>query len=152
MNPMIEAVKAVTAEETRELNLAMDFIPVEKHNWCAGGCAKTPLQIYLECAGALRLMARLIQGKPADRAEGHVKPEDYPTYKDAKALMEKSLQELNAALDSLEESRLAEIVEMPWGMKMPMTQVIFLGSYHTSYHNGQLNYIQTLLGDSEFHF
>jgi hypothetical protein len=149
---MIDGAKAVTTEQTRWLDLGMEFIPADKHHWCAGGCTKTPMQIYLECAGAYRFLGQFLRGEKTDWSESLPKSEDYPDYAAAKALMAQCQQELFEALDSLGNADWEKQLTLPWGEKMTLAQALYLSSYHTCWHAGQLNYIQTLLGDKEFHF
>jgi len=152
MNPTIEAAKEITREQTRQLTLALEFIPQERRHWVPRGCAKTPQDIYLECAGTYLWAAKFLRKEPLDWSQALPKAKDCPGLEEAKGLMEKYQQEFFTALDDLDESRLGETAEMPWGEKMSLGQYIFLPSYHTCYHCGQLNYIQTLLGDGEMHF
>jgi hypothetical protein len=56
------------------------------------------------------------------------------------------------AIDSLSDADLEGDIQMPWGFVMPAAVAIFLPDSHMSYHDGQLNYIQTLLGDTKFHW
>jgi hypothetical protein len=149
---MIAGAKAITTEQTRWLDLGMEFMPADKHRWCAGGCAKTPLEIYLECAGIYRFMAQFLQGKQTDESEIHPKPEAYPDYASAKALMTQCQEELFAELDNLENPDWEKKLTLPWGDEMTLGELIYLPAFHSGYHVGQLNYIQTLLGDKEFHF
>ena len=152
MNPTIEAAKEITREQTRQLTLALEFIPQERRGWVPSGCAKTPLGIYLECAGTYLWAARFLLGESADWAQVLPKAKDCPGLAEAKKLMEKYQNEFFSALEGLDESRLGETVSLPWGEKMTLGQYLLLPSYHTCYHCGQLNYIQALLGDGELHF
>ncbi|NIM06015.1 MAG: hypothetical protein GTN69_01475 [Armatimonadetes bacterium] len=152
MNPMTEAAKEITEEQTRHLDSALEHIPEERREWCAGGCAKTPMAIYRECARAYLWAAETIRGNEVNWDLLAPRVEDCPDFESAKAALEKNQSEFFAALEEIDESRLAEMVKMPWGEELSLGQYILLPSYHTCYHVGQLNYIQTLLGDAEFHF
>jgi uncharacterized damage-inducible protein DinB len=55
-------------------------------------------------------------------------------------------------MDSLNEADLDREVTMPWGATFPIATAIFLPASHMTYHDGQINYIQTLLGDAKFHW
>lgn len=152
MNSTIEAVKQLTQEQTRQLTTAMEFIPEERRCWRPEGCAKTPQEIYLECAATYLWAAKLLQGEPADWGQLVSKTQDYTDFERAKELMEQWQSEFIAVLERLEGARLTELVDPGWGDKMPMGQFLLLPSYHSCYHAGQLNYVQTLLGDAEIHF
>jgi len=153
MSLLIEGVKEATREQTRLLDVAMDCLPEDKHDWCAGGCSKTPLQIYGECAGIYAWAAHFLAGKAPLEWEAFMSRFQGTTgLGEARVLMEQAEAQFLAALDTIDESRLQEEVEPGFGLKLPLGQYIFLPSYHTCYHSGQINYIQTLLGDAEMHF
>jgi len=152
MNPTTEAAKAITKEQTRQLNLAMEFIPEEKRRWKAGGCAKTPMDIYLECVVTYLWAAKLLRGESVDWAQLARKAQEFSDFEKAKALAEQWQQEFFSAMDEVSQSRLEDKIDPGWGEKMPLGQFLFLPSYHVCYHCGQLNYVQTLLGDGEMHF
>ncbi len=152
MHPTIEAAKEITKEQTRQITLAMEFIPEGRRNWVPSGCAKTPMEIYMECAGCYMFFARLVQGEAADWGEVLRKAKEDRSLDDAKRLMDEYQEALFKALDSLPESKLNEKMILPWGQETTWGQFAFLASYHTCYHAGQLNYIQTLLGDADMHF
>lgn len=153
MSDIIEGVKDATREQTRLLNVAMDCLPEDKHNWCPSGCAKTPLQIYGECAGIYAWAAHFLSGKqPVEWETFMSRFRGTAALGEARVLMEQAEQQLHDALDNVDEANLQDEVEPGFGLRMTLGQYIFLPSYHTCYHVGQLNYVQTLLGDAEMHF
>lgn len=134
----------------RQLVVAAKYVPADKYNWSPGGAARTAAQILLECAGGNHMLAAIIRGeKPAQRDPG-VTPEAL-TFGKAKELLEASFAVLDAAIDSVADKDLTGMITLPWGATMPLEGVIFLPGTHMQYHNGQLNYIQTILGDATPH-
>jgi hypothetical protein len=152
MSPAIQAAKEITREQTRQLNIAIEHISAERLKWCPSGCAKTPMAIYLECAATYPWAAKFLRGEEVEWEKLMPRPEEISGLEELKELMEAAQEEFFSALEDLEESRLGEMVDLPWGEKISLGQYIFLPSYHVCYHVGQLNYIQTLLGDGEHHF
>lgn len=152
MHSTIAVVKEMTQEQTRQLTMALEYIPENQRLWRASGCAKTPQEIYLECAGTYLWAAKFLRGEAADWSQLMPKSQEYSDLASAKQLMDDWLQEFFAAIDGIDESRMGEEIDPGWGDKMPLQQFLLLPSYHTCYHAGQLNYIQTLLGDAEMHF
>lgn len=152
MNAVIEAAKAITQEQTRQIIMGLQFTPEDKRTQQMGPCARAPLAIFLECAHTYRMAAKLIKGEAADWEAEMPKMEDYVTFDAAKAYIEQTESEFIAALDTAVNRDLNETIDPGWGHPFTLAQFIMLPSYHTAYHNGQLNYIQCLLGDKEFHF
>ena len=62
------------------------------------------------------------------------------------------MQAVCRAIDTFSEADLGKEVAMPWGAKFPAMVAILLPTSHMTYHDGQINYIQTLFGDAEFHW
>jgi hypothetical protein len=152
MHLLIATAKQLTKEQTRALTTALECIPQEHRYWAPGGCAKTAMEIYLQCAGEYSNMANFLRGKTLlswdivlQEATKHL------SYDEAVTLMEKNEIEFLSALDEIGEARLHEMIELPWGEKTTRGHFIFLTSHHIAYHCGQLNYIQTILGDAEIH-
>jgi len=107
-------------------------------------------QIVKQCAMVARRQAALVRGE-----EMPVEFEPAPAIEDAeqaKRDLETALEELRVALEAVGPEALGERRQMPWGGSMSLGEYIFRPSYHLAYHDGQLNYIQRLLGDREFHF
>ncbi len=150
MNPAIETAKKMTRVQTDWLHRTMQFIPEDKLTWRAGGCAKTPLEIYLECGQVYLTDAKLLRADTIDWTMPEA--EECQESEIAITFVEKAQREFLIALEALPESRLVEMVDLPWGGSMAINDLIFSPSYHTAYHCGQLNYIQTLLDDNERHF
>lgn len=56
-----------------------------------------------------------------------------------------------SAWQALPDDKLYETIELPQGKTSPM-EMINIVATHLSYHDGQLNYIQTLHNDAEVHW
>ncbi|NIM06016.1 MAG: hypothetical protein GTN69_01480 [Armatimonadetes bacterium] len=150
MNPTIESVKQVSKERMRQLVMAMEFMPLEGLQWRANECVKSPLEIYLECVGGLLMAAQILRGETADwerlLSVGLPEVERFPTLEGAKAMMKRYQEEFFAALDSLDESRLGEIIDLPWGAKMSISEFILLPAKCACFHCGQISFYEALLG------
>jgi len=146
--PEAMAAKEKTQSVHREVLVGLKYIPDEKLDWCPMGKAKTPRHIGLECAGAYKWGAAIIRGGPAEWPEA--KDEDYPTREAMVELLDASLAEFAAALDTVTEEQLNETREVFWGQES-VRNLLWINYWHSVYHAGQLNYIQTMLGDTEMH-
>ena len=65
--------------------------------------------------------------------------------------LEEQTQRLVDALGNLDVNTLGDMVEGPMG-PTPRLAIAQLPATHMMYHDGQLNYIQTLYGDKEMHW
>lgn len=147
--PQAVAAKEKTQQANKELSIGLKYIPDDKLTWVPAGKAKPPLQIVADCAAAYRWAAATIRGAPAGPPEQKV--DASPTRADAVERLEAGLADLVAALDEVTEEQSAQKRQMPWGEET-VANLMWLGHWHSIYHAGQLNYIQTLLGDTEMHF
>jgi uncharacterized damage-inducible protein DinB len=136
------------------LLIGAKYIPADKYDWCPGGVAKTAAQILCECATLNRIGAAILRGEEAkDEGEAHATCcEATATHEKARDAIEASCAELCAAIALWDGKDLTQQLQMPWGMSMAAETVIWLGGSHMNYHNGQLNYIQALLGDAAMHW
>ena len=60
--------------------------------------------------------------------------------------------EESSAITSASDEALNAVVNAPWGMPTPVFILAQIAVSHIWYHDGQLNYIQSLLGDGEVHW
>ncbi len=87
-----------------------------------------------------------------DDTEGWVRaPESYKNKATAIVDFEDSIRELVDALGQVTDERLRAPVETPFGA-LPLARLAEIVPRHIMYHSGQLNYIQTWLGDEVFHW
>lgn len=127
------------------------YIPEDKFCFCPMGCAKTAEAIMREIAVGNVMLADAIKGTEPN-AEFKAKAEQATTIDALSALVMESAKIACDAIDSIADADLEKEAKMPWGASFPLYVAIFLPSQHMTYHDGQINYIQTLLGDSTFHW
>ena len=66
--------------------------------------------------------------------------------------MEKNADAFVAWLDALMPERLGDLVETPFGMgKVPISVGITFPALHTTWHQAQIEYVQTVYGDLDWH-
>ena len=56
------------------------------------------------------------------------------------------------ALSQADDATLNKVVMAPWGLEAPLLSLAHVISSHIWYHDGQLNFIQCLLGDGKYHW
>jgi uncharacterized damage-inducible protein DinB len=73
------------------------------------------------------------------------------TLDQAEDFLNRSVTAFCDAVLALSEARLLEQTAMPWGERAPLAAALMQATAHMQYHEGQLNYLQLLLGDDERH-
>lgn len=141
-----EAAKIMTMYTAEMLVKDADYVPDEMLDWSPMDYGKSVLTILYECASANTLIAAAISG-----AQEHKKYKKTDLATLQKDVLE-SAQTVCDAIDSLSDADMEGDIQMPWGAIMPASIAIMLPDSHMSYHDGQINYIQTLLGDTKFHW
>jgi hypothetical protein len=139
------AIKAAS-----DLEVALMRLPEDKRDWSAQGDARSALDLVAECA--------ILNGSTVDLIKTRQFPPDYDmaSYMTEKAELAKDWEALQsllhqntarvvAAIRAVPEEDLEAEVTMPWG-PMTLEQVISYPHWNMSYHEGQINYIASMLG------
>ena len=141
-----DMAKGFTMHGAEMLCKDVGYIPSDKLNWKPDAAGKSVIDILQELVSGNLAIAAVLRG---EAGEGKCEETDLEALKGA--LMSTS-QEVCSAIDGMSDEQLAGQVTMPWGMVMPAAAAIFLPAQHINYHDGQVNYIQLLLGDTAFHW
>ncbi len=143
-----------TQRAHRLLTNDLKAIAADKANICPGGCARTALNIVAECASVNAMAATVLSGgefkrpSPEER-EAHLN--SFDTTDKVLAYLDQETQHLLEVIDTIDESTFGDEMS-PFGRPMTRFGVAGLPSWHMMYHDGQLNYIQSLHGDGEMHW
>ena len=120
-----------------------------------GGVARNAVHIVAECAAVNGRVANFLKTgefkSPSDE-ERKAFFDAHTTKASVLSVLEQQTQALLTAIDGLDENTLGELVpETPLG---PMSRfgVAQIPAMHMMYHDGQLNYIQSLHGDDKMHW
>lgn len=144
MSSIKEIAKNATMTVADRLCKDASYIPDEKMDWRPMEHGKSAVQIMAECASTNLVFADVLNGAA---------PREIPVITDPAELsshLMESATEVCKAIDSMDS--LLDLLQMPWGASMSATEAIMLSASHMQYHDGQINYIQLLLGDSNFHW
>jgi hypothetical protein len=135
------------------------FVPSDKRNWVPMGSARTTVDMVQECCEALEVFTNFMktgQMAPftpevfAKRAEALKK--NPPKLEDLFPRLQKSTEEYAQTLEKFPTEKLTQMVKSPFGgQDMPMIQLVSIPAFNLVYHWGQINYLQTMLGDMEMH-
>ena len=141
-----DLVKELTLNTAQRLCNDASYIPSEKLDWSPMDYGKSVNSILSECVSLNLMTAAAIKRES---------PKDIKTEMNFQALKDhviSTAMEVCKAVDTLSDDDLDGEVPMPWGAIMPAAAAIFIPHSHMAYHDGQINYIQLLLGDTKFHW
>lgn len=123
-------------------------IPADKLEWSPGGKARTVMSIMAECAYFPDwLNACIEKGGFAD--EGGFGKEG-ESFDELLATLHRKADEFLAQVKGMSTEELAKPVNFPWESTDAAGAVGYY-LWNLTYHYGQINYIQLLLGDEEMH-
>lgn len=139
-----------TQKAAEDLEAAFMRIPEDKRAWQPMDKARTALDQAAEIA--------ILTGHTADLAASRqwTLGADFGGYEKAKAelsqdwpaiqaLLKTNVAKMVAAIEAVPEADLGTSIEMPWG-PMTLAQIIAYPYWNMTYHEGQINYIASMLG------
>lgn len=141
------------AEQTERVAIALaDFAATtapDRLSWElsaeGGGQTRTVLDQISECVGVNFRFAALLAGDASPDA-----PPPPQTAAEAQERLTASAGALAAVIRGLSDDALETLIQMPRGPLL--TRNLMLAPYRNmAYHAGQINFIQMLAGDTEFH-
>ena len=127
-------------------------IPEDKLDWKPFDNGRSALDQMQECAVSPEIFLRALNGG------GYVYTDDLKdkrkalkTVGEAEAALRNNTAELLKNIRELPDSRLEEPIDLPWGATWRLVDVANMHFWNLTYHVGQINYIQTMLGDFDMH-
>lgn len=132
-----------------------DALPADKQTTSAGGCARAPLNILAECALFNGWIATYLttgdSARPAPEAR-KAQMDALDTPDKARTRLQQETERLLAAIAALDPATLGD--DCSEVLKRPMTRLALaeFPAIHMMYHDGQLNFLQTLCGDPDIHW
>lgn len=128
-------------------------VPDDKWNVVHGGCARPANELIADVVTNLRYTTAAVKGEPSD-AYNHM-GEVAEQMKDksvAATLLVEAADMLAKAVTEATDEKLNSIEMAPWQMPTPVFTLVHISVSHIWYHDGQLNYIHGLCGDSNVHW
>ena len=133
----------------------VNAIPEEKWTATHGGCTRPASELTADALSLLIWMTDALKGNVRTDSEEDVMEK----INHLCATRESSLAALNdvvgnfqGALMGASDEDLNKKIMAPFGMEMPVFMLAQVAVNHLWYHDGQLNYIQCLLGDDKVHW
>ena len=144
-------LKGLVSMYTADINA----IPDDKWNTTMGGCTKSACDLTADAISLLVWSTDTFRGKASTEGGDGVMAAitaDCNTKSGAISKLEQAAAAFNEALGETSEEALQKPVMAPWGMETPLFMIAQISVSHVWYHDGQLNYIQCLLGDDKVHW
>ena len=128
-------------------------IPDDKWTATYGGCARPANELLGDTITNLKWTAETIAGaeSAAYNEMGSVSAACSDKAAAIVALAEASAA-LSAAIRGATDDQLNRVAMAPWQMPTPVMTLAHIAVSHVWYHDGQLNYIQGMLGDEKVHW
>lgn len=126
-------------------------IPADKWEATHGGCTRSAQDISQEIVALLEWTTNALKGNVAPDYTAQAKA-DCSTQERAVTALNQAVENFNAALAAASDEALNTEVMPPWQMPAPLFILANIAVSHIWYHDGQLNYIQALLGDEKVHW
>lgn len=135
------------------------FVPADKRNWSPMGAARATTDMVQECAEALEIATKFMKtgqfafpDAQARAARAELLKKNPPKLEDLFPHLQKSAEEYAKEIEKFPAERLMEMVPSPFGGEpRPLLMQLSMPVFNMMYHYGQINYIQTMLGDTEMH-
>ncbi len=132
-------------------------VPEESRAVSPGGVARSPYSVALECGIINTRIAAALEGKslPATPAHGEYDTmlTHLPTFEAVAEFVTHETLVLKFAVRKIDPTRWGETLEIfPSRPAMTRFDAVLLALNHMSYHDGQLNFVHLLSGDSKIHW
>ena len=134
-----------------EVLAALLRLPEDKRNWSPGGIARTALDMVAECAINNRYTADLIQTRKwaIDDMEAYNREKAEIAASGLESvtnLLKENTIYLVDVIERVKNEDLDEVVVIPYGTG-PLSDIMTYPYWNMKYHEGQLNYIDSILGN-----
>lgn len=136
-----------------------DINAIPEDQWTAshGGCTRPANELTADAITLLVWCTAMLTGdsETAENKTYNVMSDlaaEIATKEAAIAKFTAVTQAFAAAVGSASDEQLNAVITPPWQMPAPLIMICNIAVSHIWYHDGQLNYIQSLLGDGEVHW
>ena len=148
MHPL-EPMASLLEWAARNTAYNMEFIPADKLGWKPAPTAKSAYEIIQHVCAAVGGMLPVLAGA----SEWLPSEEPLPgTLGEAQQQLLSRSETYAAALRQVPPSELSRTITIAGSFHMPLARAASMPVVDLIHHHGQIAYIQTLLGDEEFHF
>lgn len=155
----IEQAKQDYLHAKNQLCSALANIPEDRLNWSPSPTARTPIEIVAHCAIAVKSIHEQMTGTPfhfnsTEEADIAFRKEElqFHTSEQVLGYLEEVSTRYTRWLDTVTADNLNSMVVLPFGLgAMPLENWLQISPNHTRGHIAQLEYLQTVYGDRDWH-
>lgn len=148
-----------TQRAMNDLLRAIEALPADKVDWKPCETSRSALSQLKEVAMSPQFFIHVIKHGSMPDMKDHAKSTEDQIRNDlvdaaaTKVRVMETTAELCSAISEFPDDDLDQEMVLPFGggMVMTMAEILGLHAWNMTYHYGQINYIQTLLGDTEMH-
>ncbi|MCW5942619.1 MAG: DinB family protein [Fimbriimonadaceae bacterium] len=153
-----DQVVKTTMKALDDVCRAARAVPPDKQRWSPQGEARSTLDQMREIALQTPWFVRLLREKAPpevhdDTIRAAMAQTQGLTVEECVEAARRALPELCEAIEQIADEELEHEIDMPFGggMRMTLADVMLLPSWNMTYHLGQINYVQLMLGDKKMH-
>ncbi len=144
----LDAIISGAQASTYMLTAAANAVPADKRDWSPGGLATSTSVLVSHCADFPSWIRKTIE--TGQMAEGANIGATQETYEEAMARLQVETDAFCAWVTTLTPEDLAKELVFPWETTTAQAMLRY-HHWNNTYHYGQINYIQLILGDAEMH-
>jgi uncharacterized damage-inducible protein DinB len=138
-------------------------VPADKLSWRPAEKTRSALEVCQEAAQSPMWGVMILNhkgwpgGTPEQMQEqmaaAMAERQSWDTVDKCEAAMDANLEKLEAAIRALPDEELETVIRLPFGpgMDLPLAEICLVQYWNTTYHTGQVCYVQLMLGDAEMH-
>ena len=151
-----EYIKGAAAQQVKDFFTAVKKVPADKLEWKPLDMGRSVLSQCQEIAMSFAWSTDMLQGKAefseeamaADQAE----MAQWTTVEECEKQAHEKLAAWQEFVSTYPDEKLSETLWLPFdgGRDFTMSEIMEYPRWNAGYHEGQVNYIQTLYGDNSF--
>ena len=157
MEDTITQAKAEFLRAQERIAHALATTPDDRLHWSPSPTARTPIQNLGHAASMTAMLQGMLTGEPfpfagiaeADAA-ARASEKQFTSREQVLEVLEQTSREYVAWLDTLTPEQLAAVVTTPFAA-VPLATGITWSAFHMHGHAAQIDYIQTIYGDHDWH-
>lgn len=142
-----------------QLRAALNNIPEDRLNWSPSASARTPIQLAAHSAQSVQFIREQMSGTPfryktTAEADAFFREweQQFESREQVLALLDEASYQYLAFLDELTPEHLEMSRVLPFGLGvMPVMGWLTAAPMHTRHHAAQIEYIQTIYEDRDWH-
>ncbi len=148
-----------TQKALEDICRSAQTVPLDKADWAPMGKARSALSQMQEIATAGKWFLPIVRDRTIPEFDEHAAREaarlrqSFDTIDKCVEAAREHTSELLQAVANFPDDSLEDEIQLPFGggMIMTMAEVLSLHWWNLTYHLGQINQIQLMLGDAEMH-